>query len=158
MSKIWKWGVAGDYDFDPLDLYSSLGDDVQGRRALREVEITQGRYAMLGITYFAMWEYFTKTPIVQHNLLFTPNLFVPAAAIGYFVWSQFYQISDLREYPIKIEYTTGGEELQRNLMRTVDGMKKDAEPVAKAVSTAAGKARELGEKAIKTIQEAQEEN
>merc|ERR1712232_415391 len=45
MSNVWNFGVAGDYDFDPANFYSLLGDDAQGRKGLRELEITQGRYA-----------------------------------------------------------------------------------------------------------------
>ena len=31
--------VAGNYEFDPLSLYESLGDDASGRRAMRELEV-----------------------------------------------------------------------------------------------------------------------
>ena len=31
--------VAGNYEFDPLNLYSALGDDAAGRRAMRELEV-----------------------------------------------------------------------------------------------------------------------
>merc|ERR1719287_422302 len=52
-------GVAGDYNFDPLNWYASCGDDFKGRKGLRDVEISHGRVAMLGITYFAAWEALT---------------------------------------------------------------------------------------------------
>lgn len=121
MQKIWDYGVAGDYNFDPLNLYNSLGDDANGRKAIRNVEITQGRWAMLGITYFAFWEAISGKPIVENNPFFHPNPILPLAVIGYFVWSQFYQISNVREYPIRIEYTKDGEEMLRSLKRTFTG-------------------------------------
>jgi hypothetical protein len=35
--------VAGNYEFDPFNLYSSLGNDASGRRAMRELEVRGGR-------------------------------------------------------------------------------------------------------------------
>merc|ERR1712232_204063 len=72
MSAVWKYGVAGDYNWDPLNLYSSCGDDYKGRKGLRDVELGHGRMAMLGITYFAAWEALTGHPIVENNMLFHP--------------------------------------------------------------------------------------
>jgi hypothetical protein len=51
MSAIWKYGVAGDYNWDPMNLYSSCGDDYKGRKGLRDVELSHGRVAMLGIRH-----------------------------------------------------------------------------------------------------------
>jgi len=48
MANVWKCGVAGDYNFDPLGLYDSIGDDAVARKNLREVEVSHGRSAMLG--------------------------------------------------------------------------------------------------------------
>ena len=56
MANIWEYGIAGDYGFDPANLYNKLGDDPAGRKGMRQLEITQGRYAMLGITAFALIE------------------------------------------------------------------------------------------------------
>lgn len=50
MKNVWKYGVPGDYNFDPLNLYSAFGDDAAGRKAMRELEVAHGRSAMLGIT------------------------------------------------------------------------------------------------------------
>lgn len=125
MQKVWKYGVAGDYNFDPLNLYSSLGDDAAGRKGLRTLEITQGRYAMLGITYFAFWESLTGSPIVKDNMFFEPNLLLPFLGAAYFAWSQIYQVSDLRKAPIRIEYTKDGEEILRNLDRSTAGIRKE---------------------------------
>ena len=121
MSAIWEYGVAGDYNFDPAGLYSMLGDDAQGRKAMRQMEIIQGRFAMLGITYFAWAEASFGKPIVQDNIFFHPNPILPLIAISYVVWSQFYQLSDVRKYPITIEYTKDGEEMLRGLKRSIFG-------------------------------------
>jgi hypothetical protein len=118
MEKVWGFGVAGTYDFDPLDLYSTFGDDAAGRKAMRGLEISHGRWAMMGITGMAFLEALTGKPIVEDNLLFHPNAIVPLAAVSYLVWSQFYQVSDVREYPIKIEYTKDGEEMLRGINRS----------------------------------------
>merc|ERR1719491_1839747 len=77
MGAVWKYGVAGDYNFDPLNWYASCGDDFKGRKGLRDVELSHGRMAMLGITYFAAWEALTGNPIVENNMLFHPNLLFP---------------------------------------------------------------------------------
>mmetsp|Transcript_9504 Transcript_9504/g.14674 ORF Transcript_9504/g.14674 Transcript_9504/m.14674 type:complete len:358 (-) Transcript_9504:224-1297(-) len=132
MSLVWKYGVAGDYNFDPANLYSSLGDDAAGRKGLRQLEVTQGRYAMLAITYFAAWEALTGHPIVENNPLFHPNGLVPLAAISYFAWSQIYQVSDIRNAPIKIEYTKDGEDILRGIKRTTDNVQRDMGPKMEA--------------------------
>lgn len=121
MSNVWKYGVAGDYNFDPQNLYSSLGDDAAGRKGLRETEVMQGRWAMLGITYFAAWEALTGTPIVENNPFFHPNAVLPLAAVSYAAWSQIYQVSDVRKFPIQIEYTKDGEEMLRGVERGIGG-------------------------------------
>jgi hypothetical protein len=65
--------LALHYNFDPLDLYNSLGDDAWGRKSMREVEVVQVRFAMLGITAFAMLELLTDKPIIENKLFFEPN-------------------------------------------------------------------------------------
>ena len=120
MSAIWKYGVAGDYNWDPLDLYSSCGDDFKGRKGLREVELSHGRVAMLGITYFAAWEALTSHPIVENNMLFHPNALLPLLAAGYVGWSQIYEVSPLDEYPIEIKYTNEGEMKLKRLQRGIE--------------------------------------
>lgn len=109
MSAVWKYGVAGDYNWDPLNLYSSCGDDFKGRKGLRDVELSHGRVAMLGITYFAFWEALTGHPIVENNMLFHPNALFPLLVAGYTAWSQIYEVGPLDEYPIEIKYANEGE-------------------------------------------------
>lgn len=136
MSAIWQYGVAGDYNWDPLNLYSSCGDDWKGRKGLREVEVSHGRSAMLGITYFAAWEALTGHPIVENNLLFHPNAVVPLLAAGYLAWSQFYEISPLNEYPIQVQYTNEGEMKLNEAKRRIDDfIKENKETTDKVVGT-----------------------
>lgn len=135
MSAIWKYGVAGDYNWDPMNLYSSCGDDYKGRKGLRDVELSHGRVAMLGITYFAAWEALTGHPIVENSMFFHPNLLLPLLVAGYAGWSQIYEVGPLNEYPIDIRYTNEGEmklnRLQRGAQDVLDGVTSSAQ-VAKA--------------------------
>ncbi len=119
MSAIWKYGVAGDYNWDPMNLYSSCGDDYKGRKGLRDVELSHGRVAMLGITYFAAWEALTGHPIVENSMFFHPNLLLPLLVAGYAGWSQIYEVGPLDEYPIEIRYTNEGEMKLNRLQRGV---------------------------------------
>lgn len=121
MELVWKAGVAGDYNFDPLGLYSMLGDDAAGRKGMRSLEISHGRWAMMGVAAFALLEALTGKPIVEDSIFFHPNPVLPLVVVSYLVWSQFYQVSDLREYPIKIEYTKDGEEMLRGIQRSFAG-------------------------------------
>mmetsp|Transcript_17596 Transcript_17596/g.24252 ORF Transcript_17596/g.24252 Transcript_17596/m.24252 type:complete len:378 (-) Transcript_17596:80-1213(-) len=139
MSQIWDLGVAGDYNFDPLNLYSVFGDDYKSRKGLREVEISHGRSAMLGITAFAMWEFLTGHPIVENSMFFHPNLLLPALAVGYVAWNEIYEITPLNEYPIQIQYKNEGEMKLERLQQ------------------AAAQAQSSMEKNIKFIQEKDEQ-
>lgn len=136
MSAVWKYGVAGDYNFDPLNWYSSCGDDFKGRKGLRDVEVGHGRMAMLGISYFALWEFLTGHPIVENNMLFHPNALFPALALGYTAWNQIYEVTPLNEYPIEIKYTNEGE---MKLARVKSGIQDLTSQVA--ASTADSKAQ-----------------
>ena len=70
-------------------------------------------------------EALTGKPIIEDNMFFHPNPLLPLLAVSYFAWSQFYQVSDVREYPIRIEYTKDGEEMLRGLKRTMDGLTQE---------------------------------
>lgn len=150
MSNIWNVGVAGDYDFDPLNLYNSFGDDAAGRKGMRQLEITQGRYAMLGITAFAFIEKLTGKGIVDSaGMFFHPNALLPVLGLGYFVWSSIYEFSDPRNFPIKVQYRQGGEETERVLKTTVEGL---GEMINKGDWM--GK---VGDKAMRAIEDAKKE-
>jgi hypothetical protein len=140
MSAIWKYGVAGDYNFDPLNLYSSCGDDFKGRKGLRDVEISHGRVAMLGISYFAFWEYLTGHPIVENNMLLHPNALFPALVLAYTAWSQIYEVGPLNEYPISIKYTNEGE---MKLARVQKGIEDITSQVMEATTESKAQMDEL---------------
>lgn len=67
----WPWGVAGDFDFDPLGFYGLVGKDAVGRKVLRDLEIAHGRVAMLGVLAYVLLEVTLKKPVVD----LTPFLF-----------------------------------------------------------------------------------
>jgi|EP01082_Thalassiosira_pseudonana_P009161 hypothetical protein len=136
MSAIWEFGVAGDYNWDPLNLYSAAGNDFKGRKGLRDVEISHGRMAMLGITYFAAWEALTGNPIVENSMFFHPNALLPALVAGYAAWSQVYEIGPLNEYPIQVKYTNEGEmKLKRFQNGIADTIEQNAETTEKIQET-----------------------
>jgi len=108
MANVWEYGVPGDYNFDPLNLYSALGDSADGRKGMRELEVAHGRAAMLGITYFAIWEALTGHQIVQNNLLFHPNAVVPALAVAYLAFGFFYEVGNDGQYLGQVQLTSEG--------------------------------------------------
>lgn len=59
--------IAGDYGFDPLNLYSVRGN----KKVMEATEIKNGRLAMVAITLYAFSEFVTKVPVIQQ----TPFLF-----------------------------------------------------------------------------------
>jgi len=109
MSDVWSYGVPGDYNFDPLNLYSSFGDDAAGRKAMRELEVAHGRAAMLGIAYFALWEAMSGVPIVENNLLFQPNLLVPLLGVLYLGIDFFLDIENTDQYLLQIQLSSEGQ-------------------------------------------------
>eukprot|EP00621_Florenciella_sp_RCC1693_P001135 CAMPEP_0182522480 /NCGR_PEP_ID=MMETSP1323-20130603/329_1 /TAXON_ID=236787 /ORGANISM="Florenciella parvula, Strain RCC1693" /LENGTH=355 /DNA_ID=CAMNT_0024730613 /DNA_START=36 /DNA_END=1103 /DNA_ORIENTATION=- len=62
--------VAGNYDFDPLNFYSALGDDAAGRRSMRDLELAHGRTAMMGLTSWVLFEAVTGVPITSAAAIF----------------------------------------------------------------------------------------
>ena len=58
-----KNSIAGDLGFDPLNFYRDK--DVVTKTKLELKELNNGRLAMLAITYFALSECITDTPIVK---------------------------------------------------------------------------------------------
>ena len=59
--------IPGDLGFDPLNIYTT--NNVKNKRELELKELNNGRIAMLAITYFAINEFITDTPIANS---FTP--------------------------------------------------------------------------------------
>ena len=103
-----------DSNFDPLNLYSSIGSDAYARKGLRELEISHGRSAMLGITGFAAWEALTGHPIVENSMFFHPNPLLPALVVGYVAFNQFYELDDSDMF-IRFKLSSEGEARMENL-------------------------------------------
>jgi len=146
MKDVWTYGVPGDYNFDPLDLYSSFGDDAAGRKAMRELEVAHGRGAMMGITYFALWEYLTGHPIVENNLLFTPNLLVPLLGAGYLSLDFFFDIKNTDQYLLQMELSSEGEMRLTRLKNFLRLASKDAAVNAEVAKEKADAAYEFYKK------------
>eukprot|EP00980_Cylindrotheca_fusiformis_P022845 scaffold9841_cov102-Cylindrotheca_fusiformis.AAC.2 len=116
MSEIWDMGVAGDYNWDPLHWYSSLlGDSAIARKGLREVEISHGRSAMIGITTFVIWEALTGHAIVENSMFFHPNLLLPILIAGYVSFNAIYKIENNERYVFQISTKSEGEAILENL-------------------------------------------
>lgn len=121
MANVWKYGVAGDYNFDPLGLYNSIGDDAVARKGLREVEVSHGRSAMLGITAFVIWEKLTGHAIVENSMFFHPNLLLPFLTAAYIAFTTIYEVSIPAENSklLQFDYTSEGEMKVENLKKSV---------------------------------------
>lgn len=134
MKDVWNYGVPGDYNFDPLNLYSAFGDNAVGRKAMRELEVAHGRGAMMGISLFALWEYLTGHPIVENNMLFQPNLLVPFLGLAYLSFGFFFDIKSSDQYLMQIELNSEGDmRLTRlkNFLRIAANDAKDNAVLAK---------------------------
>jgi len=147
MKDVWSYGVPGDYNFDPLGWYSAFGDDAAGRKAMREVEVAHGRGAMMGITYFALWEYLTGHPIVENNLLFTPNLLVPLLGAAYLSFGFFFDIKSSDQYLFQVELNSEGD------MRLIR-LKNFFRYLAKDAGEKAGIAKEKADQVYEFAQDA----
>jgi len=115
-----QYGVAGDYGWDPAGLYSSIGDNAYARKGLREVEISHGRMAMLGITGFAASEAITGHPIVENSMFFHPNAVLPAAVAAYYTFNYFFELDEktagtFYRFRMSSEGTARWENLQMGL-------------------------------------------
>jgi len=141
MANVWKYGVPGDYNFDPLKLYSMFGDDATGRKAMRELEISHGRWAMMGITSFVIWEALTGHAIVENNMFFHPNALLPTLALAYGAFGFFYEIKNTDQYLFQIEKTSEGEARLESIQRNIQMFQEEnaglTEDVMKVLSNAA---------------------
>merc|ERR1712157_71380 len=132
MEDVWKFGVAGDYNFDPLNLYSSIGDNAYARKGLREVEVSHGRSAMLGITAFAASEALTGHPIVENSMFFHPNLQLPALVAAYYTFGYFYEMDEESEGTFyKVRMSSEGKARWENLKMGLGLAPSGAEPAPK---------------------------
>lgn len=131
MANVWKYGVPGDYNFDPLNLYSAFGDTADGRKAMRELEVGHGRWAMVGITAFAAWEALTGHPVVENSLFFHPNAVLPALALAYLGFGFFYEVKNTDQYLFQVEMTSEGQVRKENLDREMGYFMEEAAEVSK---------------------------
>lgn len=148
MEKIWEYGVAGDYNYDPLNLYSIIGDDAFARKGLRDVEISHGRSAMLGITGFAGWEALVKHPIVENNMFFHPNLLLPSLVIGYVAFNEVYKLEISDKYIQFVPSTEGKAKLEyirNSVKQSAEQSLKTIEPVMNIVGKVTDKAAAIVE-------------
>mmetsp|Transcript_13783 Transcript_13783/g.40292 ORF Transcript_13783/g.40292 Transcript_13783/m.40292 type:complete len:386 (-) Transcript_13783:35-1192(-) len=127
MADIWDYGVPGDYNFDPLGLYSMFGDDAAGRKGIRELEIAHGRAAMVGITSFAAWEKLTGHPIVENSMFFHPNAIVPALAIAYLSFGFFFEMENTDQYMFQIRTSSEGQMRMGRMKNGMDSIMKENE-------------------------------
>jgi len=145
MANVWKYGVPGDYNFDPLGLYSMFGDNAAGRKGMRELEIAHGRWAMVGISLFAALEALTGHPVVENNMFFHPNLVLPLLGIAYLSFGFFYEVKNNDQYLLQIEMSSEGksrtESIKKSLTDTVEStqdtfkfLSNGSEMASKAVS------------------------
>jgi len=147
MAAVWKYGVAGDYDFDPLDLYNSVaGDSPISRKGLRDVEISHGRMAMLGITYFAFWEFLTKHPIVENSMFFHPNLMLPALVAAYTTFNAIYKVENTDQSLFQISKTSEGEAMLENFKMSMPKVDVSPEETMVKISDLAKKIQQTYEK------------
>jgi hypothetical protein len=126
MANVWKYGVPGDYNFDPLNLYSMLGDTADGRKAMRELEIGHGRWAMGGITAFAAWEALTGHAIVENSMFFHPNALLPALGAAYLAFGFFYESKNTDQYLFQVEATSEGEVRMESIRKEISAATTDA--------------------------------
>jgi len=153
MSAVWNYGVPGDYNWDPAGLYSILGDSAVARKGLRDVEISHGRMAMLGITSFAAWEKLTGHPIVENSMFFHPNLLLPALVAGYVAFTQIYEFESNDQYVLQIVKTSEGDARLENVKMSLRNMAAANAETAAAIGELAGKATEMAKKAKAAIDE-----
>ena len=156
MANVWKYGVAGDYNWDPAGLYSILGDDAIGRKGLREVEISHGRSAMLGISAFAFWEALTGHDVTESfGMFFHPNLLLPALAASYAYASSIYELEDSDQY-VRLQVSSEGEARLENLKLATAGfteMMEKSTPSAEDTMDAFEKVKDLAKAAKKKYDE-----
>lgn len=136
MANVWKYGVPGDYNFDPLNLYNSFGDSADGRKAMRELEVAHGRSAMLGITAFAAWEALTGHQVIENSLFFTPNAVLPLAAMAYLAFPFFYDVESNDQYFFQIKASSEGEVRMERIKNWASKVKPSEGQTDEAVSTA----------------------
>jgi len=143
MANVWKYGVPGDYNFDPLNLYSMFGDSADGRKAMRELEISHGRWAMGGITAFAAWEALTGHAIVENSMFFQPNALLPVIGFAYLAFGFFYESKNTDQYLFQVEKTSEGEVRMERIQKDLSEATVNAAEATKDVRGIIGVGAEI---------------
>jgi len=143
MANVWKYGVPGDYNFDPLNLYNMFGDSADGRKAVRELEIAHGRWAMGGITAFAAWEALTGHAIVENSMFFQPNLLLPVFGAAYLAFRFFYESKNTDQYLFQVEKTSEGEVRMEKISKDLSEATTEAGEATKELRGFIGVAADL---------------
>jgi len=139
MANVWKYGVPGDYDFDPLNLYSAFGNTADGRKGMRELEVAHGRGAMMGITGFAAWEALTGHPVVENSLFFHPNAVLPLAAAAYLASTFFVEVESNDQYMFQVKTHSEGEVRIERIKNWSNRSLPEAQAKASEIGKEAGK-------------------
>lgn len=144
-----------------MDLYNVLGDDAYARKGMRDLEISHGRWAMIGITCFAIWEALTGHAIVESgSVFFTPNPVLPALLAAYVAFNQFYELDqDEADMFLRFKLSSEGEAKMENLKMSLGinsaGSSEEAEGVdIQELSEKATAAVDAVAKAYEKVQEA----
>lgn len=143
MQNVWKYGVPGDYNFDPLGLYNAFGDNAVGRKAMRELEISHGRWAMVAITCFATWEALTGHAVVENSMFFEPNLVLPLLGVAYLGFGQFFEIENDEQYMFQIRTTSEGEMRMERIKNGLGYLAEDSKKFAPVFEGAIEGAKDL---------------
>ena len=146
MQDVWKYGVPGDYNFDPLGLYNAFGDNAVGRKAMRELEISHGRWAMVAITAFAAWEALTGHAVVENTMFFEPNALLPALGLGWFAFNQFYEIENTDQYLFQVKMTSEGQMRAEEVKRNAGYLAESAKDLGPMIESGIETAKDLKEK------------
>jgi hypothetical protein len=126
MGCVWEYGIAGDANFDPLNLYSErLCKDAGSRKAMRDLELAHGRAAMLGITGYVILEALTHTPIVKLTPdFFHPNVGMPILLTLYWWITQSFEVTDPTKHPIKVQWRKGMKQSNKDFSRLIGPLGK----------------------------------
>ncbi|CAB9500045.1 I chlorophyll a/b-binding protein [Seminavis robusta] len=159
MELVWERGVAGDYNFDPLDLYMSLGDSAVGRKGMRDVEVSHGRSAMLGITGMAAWEALTGHAVTESfSMFFTPNLLLPALGAAYVVATNLYEVEEeVSDRYLKLKVSSEGEARIENFNREMANMQEANKGLTESLGVVGDKIADLAGKGFELAKEKYEQ-
>lgn len=114
---------------------------------------------MLGITAFAAWEKLTGHPIVEDSMFFHPNPLLPAIAVAYLAFNQFYEFDDTSDAYLRFKLSSEGEARMEDLKLSLPKQSEggDSVDIMEMADKAADFVSSLGEK-YEQVQNAYLEN